>query len=97
MEGVLVSPLWLTQNLLFLVNQVEHKKLNQRAAELPFARLLGVQLCLQQTQALITTTNQFTIFQPVDKGKVIGTYQGDVQKLRSQKYRNEIRISPGFC
>ena len=39
----------------FLVNRVEHQKLNQTTAELPFGWVFGVQLGLRQTQALIRT------------------------------------------
>ena len=34
-------------------NRVEHQKLNQTTAELPFGRVFRVQLGLRQTQALI--------------------------------------------
>ena len=47
------SPRWLLQ--FFLVNRVEHQKLNQTTAELPFCWVFGVQLGLRQTQALINT------------------------------------------
>ena len=39
----------------FLVNRVEHQKLNQTTAELSFGWVFGVQLGLRQTQALIST------------------------------------------
>ena len=45
----------------FLVNRVEHEKLDQTTAELPFVRVFVVQLGLRQMQALFNTTSDFTI------------------------------------
>ena len=57
------------------MNRVEHQKLNQTTAELPFGWVFGVQLGLRQTYALISTTNYFTIIQLLDDGLVISTNQ----------------------
>ena len=43
-------------DIFFLVNRVEHQKLNQTTAELSFGWVFGIQLGLRQTQALIKTT-----------------------------------------
>ena len=40
---------------LFLVNRVEHQKINQTRAELPVNCVFGAQLSLWQTPALIST------------------------------------------
>ena len=39
----------------YLVNRVEHQKLNQTTAELPLSLVFGVQIGLLQIQALIST------------------------------------------
>ena len=51
----------------FLVNRVEHQKLNQTTAELPFGWVFGVQLGLRQTQALIRTYYIIIIKEDEDK------------------------------
>ena len=54
------------------MNRVEHQKLNQTTAELPFGWVFGVQLGLRQIQALINTNHQ-TIIQQLDDGEVISS------------------------
>ena len=66
-----VSPYWLRH--FFLVNQVEHQKLIQTTAELPFGCAFGVQLGLRQTQALISTNCITSSSSLLDDGEVIGS------------------------
>ena len=53
LTGYTVSPTIL--DTYFLGNRVENQKLNQTTAELPFGRVFGFSLGLQQTQLLINT------------------------------------------
>ena len=46
-----------------LANRVDHQKLTQTTAKLPFGLVFGILLGLRQTHALINTTSDFTIMQ----------------------------------
>ena len=58
---------------LFLVNRVEHKKINQTRAELPFSFVFGAQLSFRQTQALIRTNCITMILQELDDGEEVSS------------------------
>ena len=87
----------------FLAYRVEHQKLKQTTAELRFGWIFGVQFDLRQTNALISTTNYFTIVQLLDNGFAISSNQclclpkAELNTKNSTKRQLRCRLVEFWC